>query len=276
MVGKFGKNAIIREVIGHPQAGSDPASAKAFPDGPSHDLALFGMANTGVRDVVVNTRDRDAGRVVFKDGTTMPFSKIDHLIPCFTPGTMIATPRGEVLVESLKVGDRVLTRDNGIKTINWVGSKRLDYIALKKIPELRPIMIKAGALGENVPDRDMLVSPMHRLLVVSHIAQLHFNQSEVLVPAKYLLAVDGVQLADSAYVTYVHFMCETHEIVLADGVWSESFQPGDYSLKGLDNDQREEVFALFPLLSTQEGVKAYRAARPTLNKQEAALIFKKK
>jgi len=267
---------MTRQKIVQTEATFGSVLTDGLPDQDVSDLACLSLANTCVRKLVFDSQERDAGVVVFDDNTTLPFSQIDHLIPCFTPGTMIATPRGEVLVENLQVGDRVLTRDNGIKTINWVGSKRLDYIALKKIPELRPISIKAGALGNNVPDRDMLVSPMHRMLVVSHIAQLHFNQSEVLVPAKYLLAVEGVEVAQTAYVTYVHFMCETHEIVLADGLWSESFQPGDYSLKGLDNDQREEVFALFLLLSTKEGIKAYRAARPTLNKQEAALIYQEK
>jgi hypothetical protein len=111
------------------------------------------------------------------------------------------------------------------------------------------------------------------MLIVSEIAQLYFNQSEVLVPAKHLLQIEGVEVAETAYVTYIHFMCENHEIVLSDGAWSESFQPGDFSLQGLDDDQREELFALFPQLTTAEGVKAYRAARPSLNKREAALLF---
>ncbi|SFS10745.1 Hint domain-containing protein [Yoonia litorea] len=207
------------------------------------------------------------------DGTVLPITQIDQLIPCFTPGTKIATPKGEVSVERLKVGDRVLTRDNGIRTINWVGHKKLDHLQLKMLKQLRPVLIKAGALGDGKPERDMSVSPMHRMLVVSKLAQKYFDQSEVLVPAKELLQLDGVELADVPYVTYVHFLCDNHEIVLSDGAWSESFQPGDISLKGLDDAQREELFALFPDLKSHEGVKTYRAARRSLSSGEATLLF---
>lgn len=201
------------------------------------------------------------------------FHVLERVVPCFTPGTMIATPRGEVAVETLKAGDRILTRDNGIQTINWVGQKRLDFMELKKAPQLRPIVIAAGALGDGMPERDMMVSPTHRVLMTSHKAELYFGQSEILVPAKYMLALEGVSVSDQPYVTYIHMMCENHEIVLADGAWSESFQPGDHTLKGFDEDQREELFTLFPELATEEGLAAYRAARRTLGKREAALLF---
>lgn len=217
----------------------------------------------------------EGGHVTLMDNTHLNLSVVERLIPCFTPGTAIATPRGEVQVESLQVGDRVITRDNGLQRIEWIGKKRLDHLQLKTLKGLRPIKIRAGALGPNVPDRDMLVSPAHRMLIVSDVAQLHFGQSEILVAAKDMCDIDGVSVADVAYVTYIHFLCSNHEIVLSDGAWSESFQPGDYSMKGLDEDQREELFALFPDLATKEGVKAYRAARATLNKKEAALIFRK-
>lgn len=211
----------------------------------------------------------DAGRDFVES-----FAEITRVVPCFTPGTMIATPRGEVAVETLKAGDRILTRDNGIQTINWVGQKRLEFMELKKAPQLRPILIAAGALGDGMPERDMMVSPTHRMLITSHKAELYFGQSEILVPAKYMLAIEGVSVSDQPYVTYIHMMCDNHEIVLADGAWSESFQPGDHTLKGFDADQREEIFTLFPELATDAGLAAYRAARRTLGKREAALLFK--
>ena len=217
--------------------------------------------------------DRAFRRFTFTDGTTLPLSQIERVIPCFTPGTRIATPKGEVAVERLKNGDRVLTRDNGIQTIRWVGQKKLDHLQLKMLKELRPVRIKAGALGANKPERDMMVSPMHRMLVVSEVARTHFAQSEVLVAAKDLLAIEGVEIAEVPYVTYVHFMCDQHEIVLSDGAWSESFQPGDLSLKGLDEDQRSELFGLFPELSGQEVTKTYRAARKSLKPAEVSVLF---
>lgn len=206
--------------------------------------------------------------------TALPQSGIERVVPCFTPGTAIATPRGERMVETLVIGDRVVTRDNGLQRITWVGERRLDLDELKASPELRPIAIKAGALGNNQPERDMLVSPSHRMLIVSELAQLYFGQSEVLVAAKHLIALHGVEVSNRPYVTYIHFMCENHEIVLSDGTWSESFQPADHTLKGFDQAQRDELFILFPQLATKEGLAEYRAARRSLKNHEAALLFK--
>lgn len=234
------------------------------------------LTGLGIQSVLRKNNDPATDTAVFADKSTMPMTQVERLIPCFTPGTYIATPRGAVLVETLQVGDRVITRDNGIQRIEWVGKKRLDHMQLKTLKALRPIQIDAGALGDNVPDRDIRVSPAHRMLVVSQAAQLYFGQSEVLVAAKDMCDMQGVGVAEVPYVTYVHFLCENHELVLADGAWSESFQPNDFSLKGLDDEQREELFNFFPELATKEGIKGYRAARPSLSKQEAALIFVKK
>lgn len=233
-------------------------------------LDLIGADVDFIRFDAVNP---ESGVVTFTNGQSMSFSEIDRVVPCFTPGTAIATPKGEVAVETLKPGDRVLTRDNGIQTIRWAGTKRLDFAQLKAAPQLRPIKIMAGALGDNMPETDMLVSPSHRMLIVSHQAELYFGQSEILVAAQHMLAMDGVAVDDQPYITYIHFMCDNHEIVLANGAWSESFQPADLTLKGFDSAQRDELFALFPELETAEGIAAYRAARRTLGRREAKLLF---
>ena len=242
-------------------------------DDDGSDFDILNLIGADVDFITFDVGDPEAGVVTFNNGDTMAFSEIERVIPCFTAGTLIATPKGEVLVEKLKPGDRILTRDNGIQTVRWVGHKRLEFKDLKMAPQLRPIRISAGALGNDVPDRDMLVSPSHRMLMVSHLAELYFGQSEILVAAKHILALDGVEVAEQPYVTYIHIMCDNHEIVLADGAWSESFQPGDYTLKGFDADQRAELFALFPELETKDGVAAYRAARRTLKRREAKLLF---
>ena len=65
-------------------------------------------------------------------------------------------------------------------------------------------------------------------------------------------------------------MCDRHEVVLSDGIWTESFQPTDTSLKGFGNSQRAEIFDIFPGLETAEGRAAFGSARKTLTKQEAA------
>lgn len=205
-------------------------------------------------------------------GTTT-FTNIEGgSIVCFTPGTRILTPMGEVAVENLQEGDKVVTRDNGLQEIRWAGKKTLSGRELLANPKLRPILIKQGALGPQQPERDMMVSPSHRMLLVSDQAELLFEEREVLVAAKHLTHLDGVEQVDTVGVDYIHFMCDNHEVVLADGAWSESFQPGEHSLDGIDSEQRAEIFQLFPELQEQEGLRAYTAARHTLKRHEAQLL----
>ena len=209
-------------------------------------------------------------------GDVLEFSNIENvvaIIPCFTPGTRIATPRGEVNVEDLQVGDRVITRDNGIQEIRWLGTRALDGHEIGRRDNLRPVRIRAGALGNGMPARDMQVSPNHRMLVASERASFYFEEREVLVAAKHLVGMPDVDYIDVSEITYIHFMFDQHEIVLSDGTWSESFQPGDYSLQGVDQDQRQELLELFPELAEQEGLEAYQAARRSLKRYEAQLLI---
>jgi hypothetical protein len=245
------------------------------------ELSLFGEQGIDWRLTDLET-DSDGngldGTVEFLDSSgdapfvigTMTFENIE--IVCFTPGTKILTPMGEVSVEDLQEGDLVVTRDNGLQPIRWSGSRRLNAAELAARPQLRPILIRQGALGPNQPERDMMVSPNHRMLLVSEQAELLFEEREVLVAAKHLTHLDGVEKVKVEDVTYIHIMCDQHEVVLADGAWSESFQPGDYSMNGIEKAQREEIYALFPELREQEGLDAYSAARISLKRHEAQLL----
>ncbi|WP_051909644.1 Hint domain-containing protein, partial [Paenirhodobacter enshiensis] len=121
--------------------------------------------------------------------------------PCFAGGTRIATARGEVAIKDLAEGDLVLTRDHGPQPLRWIGSTEVSQLRLVKQPKLRPIRIAAGALGFDsegaaLPHRDLTVSPQHRILVRSKIAEKMFGESEVLVPARQLLQLPGVDIAE--------------------------------------------------------------------------------
>ncbi|MAQ82461.1 MAG: type I secretion protein [Maritimibacter sp.] len=189
--------------------------------------------------------------------------------PCFTPGTLIATIAGPVPVEDLKVGDRVMTRDNGFQEIRWLGSRTLDADDMAAKPHLQPVLVRKGALGNDLPARDMHLSPNHRLLVASEVTALYFEEREVLCAAKHLINNRGVHQAQQDQVTYIHFMFERHEVVLSDGAWSESFQPADTSLRGIGTAQRQEIFQLFPELRGSSGQAGYLAARRVLTPTEA-------
>ena len=194
--------------------------------------------------------------------------------PCFTPGTLIATPRGEMPAELLKVGDKVVTRDNGIREILWVGRNDMNWRDMQAMAHLKPVLIREGALGDGLPDRDMMVSPNHRILVSNQLTVLHFDEPEVLVAAKHLIGGNGLQSIDSFGTTYIHFLFDRHEILLSNGCWSESFQPDDFSLKGLGNAQRSEIQELFPELKTRKGPIRFGAARRILSRVEAMLVTK--
>ncbi len=205
---------------------------------------------------------------------TLEFTEIEDVIPCFTPGTLIATPSGERRVEDLEVGDRIITRDNGIQEIRWVGKRAMTGAELERAAHLKPVLIQQGALGNGLPERDMMVSPNHRVLVANDKTALYFEEREVLVAAKHLTGLDGVDVVDVSWTTYIHIMFEQHEVILSDGAWTESFQPGEHSLAGIGNAQRNEIFELFPELKTREGIEGYASARRSLKKHEAKLLTK--
>ena len=240
-------------------------------------LDLRGAAGPGGSLNVVYDENPQNGTVTFRDAEgdvtgTARFVNIENVVPCFTPGTAIATARGERLVEELRVGDRIITRDNGFQEIRWIGAKTLGAADLAHSAHLRPILIRRGALGDNLPERDMLVSPNHRLLVSNEKTALYFEEPEVLAAAKHLIGASGIQEAGVGGTTYLHFMFDRHEVVLSNGCWTESFQPGDYTLRGIGNAQRAEIMELFPELKTEQGLEGYQTARRSLKRHEAMLL----
>ncbi|MEL7097742.1 MAG: Ig-like domain-containing protein [Pseudomonadota bacterium] len=241
-------------------------------------LDLTGSAEPG-GSLTINKDplNEENGTVTYRDADgnitgTLTFTNIEDFIPCFTTGTLIATPTGERRVEDLEVGDRVITRDNGIQQIRWTGHRGLDAAKLEAAPHLHPVLIRKGALGGGLPERDMMVSPQHRVLIASEKAALFFEEREVLVAAKHLVGMDGIDVVEASEITYIHVMFDQHEVILSDGAWTESFQPGDQSMGSMDEETRAELFELFPELQTAEGINAYAAARRSLKKHEAALL----
>ena len=200
--------------------------------------------------------------------TNTPEPANTAVTPCFTPGTMIETVRGQQPVEALHVGDRILTRDNGLQPIRWVGSKHFSGRDLAANPHLKPVLIRQGAFGNGLPERDMRLSPNHRVLVSSEQTALYFKEREVLVSAKHLINNRGVFEVQTLGTTYIHFMFERHEVVLSNGSWSESFQPADRSLKGIGNAQRNEILELFPKLRSKSGAYVFPTARRTLKRAD--------
>jgi hypothetical protein len=193
----------------------------------------------------------------------------ERCTPCFTPGAMVTTQRGEVPIQHLETDDRVVTRDNGMQPVRWVGKTQMFLQDFQAEPHLLPVLVRQGSLGKGLPERDMMVSPNHRILVANERTSLRFAQGEVLVAAKHL-SVAGVHTVQSSGTTYIHFLCDRHEVVLVDGIWTESFQPEDHSLKSIGNAQRLEIYEIFPELKTEAGRAAFPAARPIVTATDFA------
>ena len=132
---------------------------------------------------------------------------------CFLPGTQIATPEGEVSVETLQRGDLVQTMDGRVVPVRWIGRQTISTLFADPLRVL-PICIKAGALAENVPSRDLYVSPDHAILI-----------DDILVHASAL--VNGTSIvrapAPAQTFTYYHVELADHSLLLADNVPAESF-----------------------------------------------------
>lgn len=185
---------------------------------------------------------------------------------CFASGTLIRSMAGEVPVESLEQGDHVLTLDNGYKPIWWIGKVRLSAADLLLHPHLRPIRIPANALGAGLPSRTLLVSPQHRVLVRSRIAERMTDHSEVLIAAKHLVGVAGIHVAeDVPSVTYWHFLFDQHELVWSNGAVTESLFTGPEALKSVAPESRREILSLFPHMSTMSFPNAALTIRPILS-----------
>lgn len=210
----------------------------------SLDLTGFG------RFTLTETTDLDgdstSGTAIYDSGQTVEFTEIENLTVCFAKGTQIKAEDGIRAIETLRVGDKLATRDHGLQTIRWIGERVLATEELTAFPKLQPIRIAAGTLGDGIPTRDLIVSPQHRIVVRSRIAMRMFDAQEVFVPAKHLLGLEGVTIAtDMTAVTYYHLLCDDHEIVEADGAFAETLYTGTEAMKAMTPEALEEIALVF-------------------------------
>jgi len=193
----------------------------------------------------------------------------DSSVPCFGPGTLIATDRGEVPVDWLGIDECVMTRDNGPQPIVWIARHILTPRFLDRFPHRRPIRFQPGALGAGLPVRALEVTADHRILIHSPAAQLCFGADEVFAPAKVWAGRRGAELfaPPDAY-TVTHLLCRDHQVICAEGAWVETLLLGPEAQKSLDT---ADLAAATALLGADG--RHIRAARPCLSVKEAAMIL---
>jgi hypothetical protein len=181
------------------------------------------LSNTGT--LTVND-PADFHATVIGDGT--------EIIVCYLRGTRLRTPDGEVEIERLSIGDRLVTRFGGVQCIKWIGRQSFAARFLAANRAQWPVRIEAGALKAGLPARDLSISPGHSMLV-----------EDRLILARNL--VNGVSITQSPPVEDVHYYqieFETQDCVMAEGAWSESYAD-DEALRNQFHNVAE-FRALFP------------------------------
>ncbi|MEX3315765.1 Hint domain-containing protein [Sulfitobacter sp. PS-8MA] len=133
----------------------------------------------------------------------------------FTRGTHISLSTGELRpIEELRVGDRILTRDDGVQPLRWIGQS-----TLRAVGEFAPIRIRAGTLNN---EHDLIVSPDHRLFIYQRSDEMGAGRSELLVKARHLVNGDSVTVQDGGFVDYFQLLFDSHQIIFAEGIAAES------------------------------------------------------
>jgi hypothetical protein len=157
---------------------------------------------------------------------------IENSVPCFLRGTLIRAKAGDIAVEDLRIGDVIFAAGGAERAVKWIGRRR--YAApLPDNPDIIPVQIKAGALADNVPARDLFISPLHAVGV-----------DGFLVPAGALInGVSVISRDDITEIAYFHIETGQHDMIIANGAPAETFID-DNSRKMFDN--ADEYARLYP------------------------------
>lgn len=172
-------------------------------------------------------------------GSTLPMESQSQIVfncreaYCFFAGTLISTPEGNRPVETLQTGDVISTADGETRTVRWLGRQTVSAF-FADAEKVLPIRIMAGAMGHDLPERDLLVSPDHALLVDGILVH-----ASALINGRTIFQESDVP----ANFTYFHIETEDHALVLAEGTPAETFID-NVSRQAFDN--WEEFEALYP------------------------------
>jgi hypothetical protein len=166
----------------------------------------------------------------------------DLLCISFARGTMITLGDGsQHPIESLQIGDRVLTRDHGPQPLRWVGN-----VTLRAVGAFAPVVISAGAMGN---DGDLVVSQHHRMFLYQRRKAEGVPKSEILVQAKHLVDGTSIFIRETGFVSFYSLVFDAHEIIYAEGIPAESLMVTDATVSRLPPELAVDIQERFPNLT---------------------------
>lgn len=165
-------------------------------------------------------------------------------------GTNIRTPCGLRRIELVRPGDLVVTRNMGLQSVRMVWKRTVRQADMEKNPGLAPVRLKPRAVGPMMPQRDLLVSQDHRLLIPGFRVADHPEDKCVLVEAGEIAGSSDAIFIDRSLeeVTYYQMVFDQHHVLMADGLPVESFLPNVASVETLCARMRDALVAHFPQL----------------------------
>jgi hypothetical protein len=173
---------------------------------------------------------------------------------CLTQGTLVETESGARPVDELREGDVILAADGRHLVLRQVLSVSFQQADMARNPRLKPVRIVAGALGNGLPHRDLLVSRQHRMLLDAKAVRRMFGCDEVLIPAIKLTELPGIFVDGSTeYVEYFHLVFDAHEVIVAEGAPTESFYAGVEALRSLPRSSLSNMMSQWPDLVLEDG-----------------------
>ncbi|MGH1368732.1 MAG: Hint domain-containing protein [Maritimibacter sp.] len=171
----------------------------------------------------------------------------NNVTVCFAANTLIDTPKGARKIEQISAGDLVHTLDHGPQPVIWAHTWRQPLDNDMRSRKNAPVRIARGALGAGLPDRDVIVSPQHRILIGSKVTERMFGAREILVPAKKLVGMRGITREKGlSYMRYTHLLLESHEVLLTQGIGAESLLSDARGLEVLGTRARCDIRTLAP------------------------------
>lgn len=185
---------------------------------------------------------------------------------CFVSGTMIATVRGDMPVDALAPGARILSCDHGYVTLRAIRKAPISKTVLRWNPSARAIVFPPGVLGNS---ETLRLSPAHRVLVSGASIEVLFGTPTVLAAARQLVGHAGIHVDESdRHVTYFHLLFDHHEVIRSNGCWSESLFLGGTTHAAIATSAGWHVEPGLDL----EQMAHHQTARLTLKGFEASLI----